>query len=141
MKPSPFWVVIKLDEDGAPYVESTYEAGKYAQIRVKHLLANDKASAWAQEVVPPYTWLPLENPTKFRFKETRGRGQELLNYHEHSTDQDSLGAALTRAWTSWREAQAARGNLEEAAQEPPPIPPELFEEPGAHLRLFPRDLP
>lgn len=53
----------------------------------------------------------------------------------------SLSDVVSQTWTAWREAQIARGNLEAAAPEPPPVA-QLFEEsqPG-QLSLFPRELP
>lgn len=52
----------------------------------------------------------------------------------------SLASAVSDAWTSWRLAQVAQGNLEAAALEPPEVA-QLFEEtPSGQLSLFPRDL-
>lgn len=137
-------MVLRLNREQVPYIDSTYEGEKYASLRVKHLLEEDKREAWVAKVQAPYLH-PIENPERFLFPRgvamTVGRGQELHDYGPTEPRRLSLGHAVEDAWTSWRESQAASGNLEEAAQEPPPIPPELFEEHGGTLKLHPQDLP
>ena len=123
-------------------MDSTYEAEKYADIRIAHLASQDKERGWKFHIQPPYTWQNPDRPDQFRLPRgtvmTVGRGTELIAYAE---DERRLYDAVTAAWASWRGQQAALGNLEEAAQEPPEELRELFEEPGGQLRLFPRDLP
>lgn len=144
MKPEPFFVVMRLDKEGRPYIDSTYETMQYVNLRVKHLKELDGVDSWYSRVEAPYLH-PIENPERFMFPRgavmTVGRGIELIDYGPRELRRLSLGQAVEDAWTSWREAQAAAGNLEEAAQEPPAIPPELFEEHGGTLKLHPQDLP
>lgn len=141
-------MVLRVDKDQVPYIEATYETEHYARLRQKHLKDLDGVDAAVQQVSPPYLWRPPDEPKREPFippavlgAVTVGRGSELHDYARGERRTLSLGGAIEAAWTSWRGQQAAQGKLEEAAQEPPPIPPELFEEHGGTLKLHPQGLP
>ena len=158
--------MLRLSKDGIPYAEAQgYETEKYADLRIKHLLELDNAQGVKQLITPPDTHTPPDmaearqralDEVEREYREltsrqgatgrqpyaTVGHGEILLNYGPQASGPapSSLGSYVARAWSAWRDSQAAQGNLEEAAQEPPPIPPELFEERQGQLALFPRGL-
>lgn len=148
-KPEPFFVVLRLDKDQVPYVDSSYETEKYASLRIKHLAELDGDTAWKHQVVAPYLWQPAPEPRQLEFDfqpprgiaMTVGRGAELIDYGPRELRRLSLGQVVEGVWDAWRQAQIAAGNLETAALEPPPMPPELFEAHEGTLKLHPQGLP
>lgn len=137
-------MVLRLDKNSVPYIEDAYETEKYARQRVDHLASLDKVTAWVQTVRVPYVWKPPEKEPPVTIRVgivTSGPGQELHDYARDERRRFSLGAAVEGAWGAWRQQQLDAGNFEEAAQDPPVVPPELFEEHGGTLKLHPQDLP
>lgn len=134
--------------------EQAYLKLSHAEKRVKHLMEQDGkyAEVWpvffdVGQLTPTYATPPLNYwPASAVY--TADRGAELHDYGRDMrtriklpTPPGSLGDVISASWDSWRAARAAQGAFEDAAQEPPAIPAELFEERSGRPVLFPRALP
>jgi hypothetical protein len=139
--------------DDAEVDDLGYLNKEYAEERAAHRRKADGVNAWVMRVTvyipqpetkteyvfPPHPVLP---PSAVYTPETKEGPSWAYPAPRRVFQQPaSLASAVSSAWTAWREAQIARGNLEAAAPEPPPIA-QLFEEsPSGQLELFPRALP
>lgn len=150
--PFTFWVVTKADKDGVPNIDSCYQLEPYAEKRWKHLVEHHEYPSNVEPVTidfypVPKTYDDAEARAGWDYARasirTVGRGVELHNYAEGQSQISlpQVGQAVSDAWTAWREAQLASGNLEEAGREPPEELTRLFDERSGQLELFPRDLP
>lgn len=143
-----------LSEQRHPEVDSCYAKEEYAKKRYDHLMALDSSIDGANYEPVTIDFYPA--PKTYDDAEVRagwdyaakavrtvGRGAMLHDYGGPSRpiSLPEVGAAVSDAWTAWREAQLASGNLEEAGREPPAELRSLFEERQGQLELFPRDLP
>lgn len=140
-----------MDEE-FPVVDSCYAEERYARKREEHLREQDGVFAVFQPVTidfypAPKTYDDAEVRAGWDYAakavRTVGKGAMLHDYGGPSRpiSLPEVGAAVSDAWTAWREAQLASGNLEEAGREPPAELRSLFEERQGQLELFPRGLP
>jgi hypothetical protein len=150
MQNCEIWVVAKLvwgqeptgEADAIPVVEeSGYFDKRFAEKRAKHIRDNDGKEAWVYPVrfYWPFAPIPTVPPAPpsclVPGALTTTPGLELHAYHVPGRNpQPSLAQTVSATWTAWRQAQAERGNLDEAGQEQPSIQTlnRLYDENPAH---------